>query len=102
MSYILEKKLQSIHLVFRGHWERPSSGLASLILRASLVAQMVKSLPVMLETWVLFLGQEDSPGEGNWQPTPVFLSGKSHEWRSLAGYSPWGHKELDTTERLPC
>ena len=59
MSYILEKKLQSIHLVFRGHWERPSSGFASLILRASLVAQMVKSLPVMLETWVLSLGQED-------------------------------------------
>ena len=35
-----------------------------------------------------------------WQPTPVFLPGKSHEWRSLAGYSPWGHKESDTTEQL--
>ena len=35
-----------------------------------------------------------------WQPTPVFLPGKSHGWRSLLGYSPWGHKELDTTERL--
>ena len=34
------------------------------------------------------------------QPTPVFLPGKSHGWRSLAGYSPWGRKELDTTERL--
>ena len=33
-----------------------------------------------------------------WQPTPVFLPGKSHGWRTLAGYSPWGHKELDTTE----
>ena len=33
-----------------------------------------------------------------WQPTPVFLSGESHEQRSLAGYSPWGHKELDMTE----
>ena len=32
-----------------------------------------------------------------WQSTPVFLPGKSHGWRSLAGYSPWGHKELDTT-----
>ena len=29
----------------------------------------------------------------SWQPTPVFLPGKSHGWRSLAGYSPWGHKE---------
>ena len=35
-----------------------------------------------------------------WQPTPVFLPRKSHGWRSLVGYSPWGHKELDTTERL--
>ena len=34
------------------------------------------------------------------QPTPLFLPGKSHGKRSLAGYSPWGHKELDTTERL--
>ena len=34
------------------------------------------------------------------QSTPVFLPGKFHENRSLVGYSPWGHKELDTTERL--
>ena len=32
--------------------------------------------------------------------TPVFLPGESHGQRSLAGYSPWAHKELDTTERL--
>ena len=31
-----------------------------------------------------------------WQPTPVFLPRKSHGWRSLVGYSPWGHKESDT------
>ena len=35
-----------------------------------------------------------------WQPTPVLLPGKSHGSRSLVGYSPWGCKELDTTERL--
>ena len=35
-----------------------------------------------------------------WQPTPVLLPGKSHGWRSLVGCSPWGHKELDTTEWL--
>ena len=34
------------------------------------------------------------------QPTPVFLPGKSHGQRSLEGSSPWGHKELDMTERL--
>ena len=33
-----------------------------------------------------------------WQPTPVFLLGKSHGQRSLAGYSTWGRKELDMTE----
>ena len=33
-----------------------------------------------------------------WQPTPVFLSGKSHGHRSLVGYSPWGCKELGITE----
>ena len=35
-----------------------------------------------------------------WQPTPVLLPGKSHGQRSLIGYSPWGHKESDMTERL--
>ena len=33
-----------------------------------------------------------------WHHTPVFLPGKFHGQRSLAGYSPWGHKELDATE----
>ena len=40
------------------------------------------------------------PWRRAWQPTPVFLSGKIHGQRSLAGYSPWGHKESDTTEHL--
>ena len=35
-----------------------------------------------------------------WQPTPAFLAGESHGQRSLAGYSPWGLKESDSTERL--
>ena len=35
-----------------------------------------------------------------WQPTPVLLPGKAHRWRSLVGYSPWGLKESDRTERL--
>ena len=36
----------------------------------------------------------------HWQPTPVLLPGKFHGWGSLVGYSPWGCKELDTTEQL--
>ena len=35
-----------------------------------------------------------------WQPTPVLLPGKLHGQRSLLGYSPWGRKESETTERL--
>ena len=35
-----------------------------------------------------------------WHPTPVLLPGKSHGRRSLVGYSPWGRKESDTTERF--
>ena len=40
------------------------------------------------------------PWRTEWQPAPVFLSGKSHEQRSLVGYSPWSHKESDITEQL--
>ena len=48
--------------------------------------------------------QVQSPGWENWrrkwQLTPVFLPGESHGQRSLAGYSPQGHTEWDTTEQL--
>ena len=53
----------------------------------------------MQETWVQSLGWED-PLEKGRLPTPVFLPGKSHRQRSLAGYSPWDHKESDMTEQL--
>ena len=67
--------------------------------RASLVAQIVNNLPSRLETWVWSLGRK-IPWRRKWQPTPVLLPGKSHGWTSLVGYSPWGCKESDTTERL--
>ena len=40
------------------------------------------------------------PRRRQWQPTPVLLPGESHGRRILVGCSPWGHEELDTTERL--
>ena len=40
------------------------------------------------------------PWRRKWQPTPVLLPGESHGGRSLLGYSPWDHKESDTTEWL--
>ena len=153
------------------HAPAPStSGYASgyLTVQASLVAQTVKRLSRMRETWTRALGWEDplekemaihsstiawkipwteEPGRlqsmgsqrighnwvisfhlpwwligkestcqcrrcgfdhwvgkilwrKKWQPTPVFLPAKFHGQRSLAGYSPWGNKESDTTERL--
>jgi len=48
----------------------------------------------------LIPGSGRSPGEGNGNPLQYTLPGKSHGQRSLAGYSPWGHKELDTTEAI--
>ena len=47
----------------------------------------------------LIPGLGRSPGEGNGY-TPVFLPGEFHDLRSLVGYSPWGCKELDTTQRV--
>ena len=63
---------------------------------ASLVAQSVKNLPTMRETWAQSLGQED----------PLEKEVATHSsilawiilWTSLVGYSPSGHKESDTTE----
>ena len=60
---------------------------------------VVKNLPVVQDTWVQSL-VEEIPWRREWLPTPVFLSGKSHGQRSLAGYSPRGHREWDMTERL--
>ena len=54
---------------------------------SSLVAQRLKHLPAMRETWVRSLGRKD-PLKRKWQPTPVFLPGESHGWRSLVGYRP--------------
>ena len=63
----------------------------------SLVAEMVNHLPIMWETWVWSLGQED-PLEKEIATHSSTLPGKSHGQRSLVGYILWGCKELDTTE----
>ena len=65
---------------------------------------MVKNLPAMQEAgfdpWVGKI-----PWRREWLPTPVFLPQEFHGQRSLVAYSPWDHKESDTTEQLtvsPC
>ena len=64
------------------------------------MAQPVKNLPVVRETWVQSLGWEDPSGgeHGNplWKSCLEFPLGQ----RSLVGYSAWGRKESDTTEWL--
>ena len=47
-----------------------------------------------LDTWV-----RNIPWRREWQPAPVFFPEESHGQRSLAGYSPWGHKELKWLSR---
>ena len=61
------------------------------------MAQTVKHLPTMQETRVQSLGQADLL-EKEMATHSSILPGKSHGRRSLVGYSPWGRKELDTTE----
>ena len=68
------------------------------------MVQSVKNLPAMQET-PCNAGDPDLipesgkiPWRREWQPTPVFLPGESHEQRSLGGYSPQNHKKSDVNE----
>ena len=60
---------------------------------------MVKNLHAMQETWVQSLGWKD-PLEKGMAIHSSILAWKSHGQRRLAGYSPWGRKQLDVTEQL--
>ena len=63
------------------------------IVWASLVGQMVKNLPAMRETWVRSLSWDDPLEKGTATHSSILA------WR-IPLYSPWGHKELDSTKRL--
>ena len=97
--------------VFPGVWKLLSflrlpsrGGSPSLPLLSLFLSFIFFSLPlcVCLQCWKL--GFDPWVGKISWrrkpQPTPVLLPGESHGRRSLVGYSPWGCKESDTTERL--
>ena len=73
---------------------------ASLTQYQVLVAQMVKHLPAVQETWGSISGLGRSLGEQNSNPLQYSCLENPHGQRSLAGYSPWGHKESDRTEWL--
>ena len=80
--------------------EKPQPWLDRLLDETSLVAQRVKASAYSAGDLGLIPGWGKTPWRRKWQPTPLFLSGKSHRQRSLAGYSPWAGKELDTTDPL--
>ena len=63
------------------------------------MAQWVKNLPAMQEMQVRSLSQED-PLEKEMATHSSILAEEFHGQRSLVGYSPWGHKMLDSTEQL--
>ena len=71
----------------------------SLLRKKPSQAQMVKNPPVMMQTWVRSLGQEDTLEKG--MATHSSILARRIPWtEEVVSYSPWGHKELDTTERL--
>ncbi|CAI9174476.1 unnamed protein product [Rangifer tarandus platyrhynchus] len=61
---------------------------------------VVKNPPVNARDMGSTPGSRRRPGGGNGNPLRYPLLGKFHGQRSLVGYSPWGHKELDMTEQL--
>ena len=65
-----------------------------------LVAQMVKESALQCRRPGFHPWVKKIPWRKEWLPTPVFLPGESLVQRSLVGYIPWGHKELDMTEQL--
>ena len=67
---------------------------AVFIYPSSLVAQMVKNMPAMRETWVRSLGRED-PWEEGLATHSSIISWRTHGQRSLAGHSSWGRKQSD-------
>ena len=64
------------------------------------MAQAVKNLPAMWETWVRALGQEDPLEEGMATHSSILAWRNPHGQRSLVGHSPQGHKESDMTEHM--
>ena len=87
-----QRQEYSSRLPFPSPGDRPYPGikLGSLVLQ---VDSLPSEPPCRFDPWIRKI-----PWRKAWQSTPIFLPEESHGQRSLVGYSPWGHKELDTTE----
>ena len=86
--------------IFKNNNKAPTLAYPYTTDRASLVAQLVKNLPAMQETWVRSLGLEDTLEKG------IATHSSIVAWRILwtekpdGLHSPWGHRESDMTEQL--
>ena len=81
-----------------GSGRSPGEGLGFQYSWASLLAQSIKNLPAMQEDLGLIPGLGRCPGRGHGNPLQCSCLENPHGQRSLVGCSPWGAKELDTTE----
>ena len=82
-------------------------GVTQVLFSSSVLLLVLGRLltPILIYQWELGFSSIESWKSikfwrRKWQPTPVFLPGESHGQRSLTDYSPWGHKESDTTKQL--
>ena len=93
----LQLQHQSFHRIFRIDW----FDLLAVQRTLKSLLQHYSSKASIFWCSAFFLAQLSHPSwRRKWQATPGLLPGKSHGRRSLVGYSPWGCKESDTTERL--
>ena len=84
--------------IWNDHGQVSPGSFMKFTIRASLVAQMIICQQCRRHRFNPWVGK--IPWRKKWLPTPVFLPGKFHRQQSLAAYSLWDHKELDTTEQL--
>ena len=91
------EKTVLFYVLFFGQWQLGTLFFTYLLLYREWIIRVLK----MWGTHHLLLCNFRSIWRRKWQPPPVLLPGEPHGWRSLEGYSLWGHKESDTTQRLP-
>ena len=112
-SNVLQMEWQVVHSfthITEGNIHHWGSALCSLLISAlkgrlfttskEYVFQCKRCKRLRLDPWVSTPGIRKIPWSRKCQLSPVFLSGKFHGQRSLAGYSSWDYKESDTTEPL--
>ena len=93
--YMIKKMIFERWAVSFAHCVRGLQGLTRGFSGKESSSQCWRCQRCIFDAWV-----QKIPWRRAWQPTQIFLPRESHEQRSLAGYSPWGHKELNPTEWL--